>query len=183
MFVLLASVVTIGAAILSLMGTHLLPILVARGVDPSVAVGLGAIVGPSQVGARAIEMLMGSRYHPVWTMVASAILVATASLLFLLNFSILALAIVLYGAGNGIGSVARGTLPIALFGPDRYPVLMGRIALPLLLAMAVSPFLGGLMFERGGADAVLGLLTAIACANVVLVGTLSVMARRETPGS
>lgn len=183
MFVLLASVVTIGAAILSLMGTHLLPILVARGVDPSVAVGLGAIVGPSQVGARAIEMLVGSRYHPVWTMVASAVLVATASLLFLLNFSILALAIVLYGAGNGIGSVARGTLPIALFGPDRYPVLMGRIALPLLLAMAVSPFLGGLMFERGGADAVLGLLTAIACANVVLVGTLSVIARRETPGS
>jgi predicted MFS family arabinose efflux permease len=183
MFVLLASVVTIGASVLSLMGTHLLPILSARGVDPSVAVGLGTIVGPSQVSARAIEMLMGSRYHPIWTMVASAILVATASLLFLLNFSIVALAIVLYGAGNGIGSVARGTLPIALFGPDRYPVIMGRIALPLLLAMALSPFLGGVMFERGGADAVLGLLTAVACVNVLLVGALSVMARRATPSA
>jgi predicted MFS family arabinose efflux permease len=182
MFLLLASVVTIGASILSMMGTHLLPILVARGVDASVAVGLGAIVGPSQVGARAIEMLMGSRYHPIWTMVTSTIVVATASVLFLLNFPIVALAIVLYGAGNGIGSVARGTLPIALFGPDRYPVLMGRIALPLLVAMAVSPFLAGLAFERGGADAVLVLLTAVAGINVLLAGILlSVMTISKTP--
>ena len=150
-FGLLAAVLTIGAAILSIMGTHLLLILIARGLDVSVAVGLGAIVGPSQVGARMIEMLAGSRYHPLWTMVASAVFVAIAALMLLGDFPIIAFAIALYGAGNGIGSIARGTVPLALFGPKRYPVLMGRLALPLLVAMAISPFIGGLAFQKGGA--------------------------------
>jgi hypothetical protein len=48
---------------------------------------------------------------------------------------------VLYCAGNGLGSVARGTLPLALFGSSRYPTLMGRLALPILMSMALSPFL------------------------------------------
>jgi predicted MFS family arabinose efflux permease len=177
-FALLAAVLTIGAAILSIMGTHLLLILIARGLDMPVAVGLGAIVGPSQVGARMIETLAGGRYHPVWTMVASAVLVAIAALLLIGNFPITALAVALYGAGNGIGSIARGTLPLALFGPKRYPVLMGRLALPLLVAMAISPFIGGLAFQKGGAVWVLALLTAIALANVVLVAALRVLTWR-----
>jgi len=178
-FALLALVLTIGAAILSIMGTQLLLILIARGLDVPVAVGLGAIVGPSQVGARVIEMLAGSRYHPVWTMVASAVLVAISALMLTGGFPIIALAIALYGAGNGIGSIARGTVPLALFGPKRYPVLMGRLALPLLVAMAISPFIGGLIFQRGGPDSVLALLTAIALANVVLVGALGVLTWRH----
>jgi hypothetical protein len=95
-----------------------------------------------------------------------------------LGFPILALAIVLYGAGNGIGSVARGTVPLALFGPDRYPVLMGRLALPLLIAMALSPFLGGVAFQKGGADLVLALLCALALVNVALVSALRIVTAR-----
>ncbi len=135
------------------------------------------IVGPSQVGARAIEMFAGSRYHPVWTMVASAVLVAVAAFMLLSGLPNTALAIALYGAGNGIGSIARGTVPLALFGPDRYPVLMGRLAMPLLIAMAVSPFIGGLAFQKGGADWTLALLTAIALVNVMLVALLRIMTR------
>jgi len=182
-FALLAVVLTIGAAILSVMGTHLLLILIARGLDVSVAVGLGAIVGPSQVGARVIEMLAGSRYHPMWTMVASAVLVAIAAFMLVGGFPIIAIAIGLYGAGNGIGSIARGTVPLALFGPKRYPVLMGRLALPLLIAMAISPFIGGLAFQKGGADWVLAPLAAFALANVVLVVAFGVLMWRQTQGT
>src|ERR1700720_2552194 len=114
LFLVVAAVLTIAAAILSMMGTHLLPLLMARGLDPSVAVGLGAMVGPSQVGARFIETLAGRRYDPVWTMVASAVLVAIAAFMLIIDLSVIALAIVLYGAGNGIGSVARGTVPLAV---------------------------------------------------------------------
>jgi predicted MFS family arabinose efflux permease len=171
-FGLLAAVLTLGASVLSIMGTHLLPILTARGLDVAVAVGLGAILGPAQVGARIIELLIGNRYDPVWTIVASAILVAIAAVLMVSGLPIIALAIVLYGAGNGIGSVARGTVPLALFSADRYPVLMGRLGFPLLMAMAVSPYLGGLAFQKGGADLTLWLVTAIALANVVLAGAL-----------
>jgi hypothetical protein len=73
-FLLLASSLTIAAGILSIIGTHLLPTLLARGMDVSAAVALGAIV--SQVGARTSEALAGHRYHPVWTMVASGVMVA-----------------------------------------------------------------------------------------------------------
>src|SRR4029077_6566296 len=55
--------------------------------------------------------------------------------------SLFAAAVVLYASGNGIGTIARGTLPLALFGPARYPALMGRIARPIMFAMALSPFL------------------------------------------
>ena len=179
-FGLLAVVLTLGASVLSIIGTHLLPILTARGLDMAVAVGLGAIVGPAQVGARIIELLIGNRYDPVWTIVASAVVVAIAAVLMVSGFPIIALAIALYGAGNGIGSVARGTVPLALFGADRYPVLMGRLGFPLLMAMAVSPYLGGLAFQKGGADLTLWLVTAIASANVVLVAALRVATwRRE----
>jgi predicted MFS family arabinose efflux permease len=171
-FCILAAIITIGSAILSLMGTHLLPLLQARGFDLSLAVGIGMIVGPSQVGARFVEMLAGRRYHPIWTMVASVVLVALASAMLLAGFPVVALAIALYGAGNGLGSVARGTVPLALFGPDRYPVLMGRLALPLMISMALSPFVGGLAFQRGGALWTLMLLAALALTNVLLIVAL-----------
>jgi hypothetical protein len=75
-FALLAAVLTVGASVLSIVGTQLLPLLAARGFEMSVAVAFGAIVGPAQVGARVIELLIGHRYDPVWTIVASATLVA-----------------------------------------------------------------------------------------------------------
>jgi predicted MFS family arabinose efflux permease len=177
-FAVLAAVVTIGAAILSIVGTHLLPLLQARGLDLAVAVGLGTIVGPAQVGARVVEMVAGRAYHPVWTMLASATLVAAAAVMLFAGVPLLALAIVLYGAGNGIGTVARGALPLAAFGAERYPVLMGRLALPILLAMAVAPWLGGLAFQNGGADATFALLMGLALANVALALALRILIGR-----
>jgi hypothetical protein len=182
LFLILAAVLTLAAGILSMVGTHLLPILIARGLGESVAVGLGSMVGPSQVGARIIETLAGSRYHPVWTMVASALLVALGAFLLMADLSVLPLAIVLYGAGNGIGSIARGTVPLALFGPERYPVLNGRLALPLLVAMAAAPFIGGFLFQRGGAEWPLTLLRMMASLNVMLVAVLTIMTLRRPAG-
>jgi predicted MFS family arabinose efflux permease len=178
-FAILAAVVTIGATILSIVGTHLLPLLQARGVALAAAVGLGTLIGPAQVGARVVEMLAGRHYHPVWTMIASALLVAVAAVMLYAGFPLIALAIVLYGAGNGIGTVARGSLPLTLFGADRYPVLMGRLALPILIAMAVSPYVGGLAFQRGGADWALGLLAGLALTNVLLVCALKLSLARK----
>ena len=53
--------------------------------------------------------------------------------------SVVVLALVLYGAGIGLESIARGTLPLAIFGPERYPVIVGRIAMPSLVAQAAAP--------------------------------------------
>jgi predicted MFS family arabinose efflux permease len=177
-FALLAIVVTTGAAILSMVGTQLIPLLQARGLELAAAVALGTLVGPSQVGARVVEMLAGRHYDPIWTMVASTVLVAIGALLLLIGFPVYALAIVLYGAGNGIGSVARGTLPMSLFGAARYPALMGRLGLPILIAMALSPMAGAVALRIGGAYWTFALLVALACANVLLVGLLWAVSRR-----
>jgi len=92
-------------------------------------------------------------------MVASVTLVAGGILLLLVGFPLLALALALYGAGNGIGSIAKGSLSLALFGPEGYASLMGRLAMPSLLAQALSPSLGAILIEWGGPDAALALLT------------------------
>jgi predicted MFS family arabinose efflux permease len=176
-FSVVAVVLTIAAAIVSIMGTHLLPILEARGMDVSAAVALGVIVGPSQVGARIIEALLGRYYHPVWTMIASTLLVAAAAWMLALGLPLMGIAIIVYGAGGGIGSVARGTVPLALFGSARYPVLMGRLALPLLVAMGAGPFVGGVVFEKAGADALLALLAGCATLNLALVAALRAFIR------
>jgi MFS family permease len=177
-FLLLATVLTLGAVTASMIGVHLLTLLQARGLELAAAVALGALVGPSQVGARIVEMAFGRHYHPIWTMVASVALVAAGVILLVVGFPILALALALYGAGNGIGSIAKGTLPLALFGSFGYASLMGKLAMPSLLAQALSPSIGAILIEWGGTDAALRLLAALACLNLGLVGLLWVTARR-----
>jgi MFS family permease len=171
-FVVLAAIVTIAAAILAMMGTHLLALLQAEGMTLSTAVTLGMLIGPSAVGARMIETTLGRYYHPIWTMTASALLTAAGALLLLGYFPFAALAIILYASGNGIGSIARGTLPLALFGTARYPVLMGRLALPLLIAMSIAPYVGALALEAGGANATIAIIAALAVTNVALIALL-----------
>jgi hypothetical protein len=161
-----------------MIGVHLLTFLQARGLELTAAVALGALVGPSQVGARIVEMAFGRHYHPIWTMVASVALVAAGVILLVVGFPILALALALYGAGNGIGSIAKGTLPLALFGPFGYASLMGKLAMPSLLAQALSPSIGAILIEWGGTDAALRLLAGLACLNLGLVGLLWLTARR-----
>jgi MFS family permease len=172
LFLLLALVLTISAAILSLVGSQLITLLLASGLDLSKAVALGMLIGPSAVGARSIEALVGARYHPIWTMVASAILVGCGALLFLVGPVAFAPAIAIYAAGNGIGSIAKGTLPLALFGPNRYPALAGKIGLPAMIAMSLAPYVGALTFQRAGAAATLSLLLGLAVTNVALVSIL-----------
>src|SRR5258708_3129583 len=96
LFALLAAVVTIAAAILSMMGNLVLQLLQARGIE--LAVAIHALIGPSAVGARVVESFAGHRYHPIWTMIASAVLVAAGTLLFLFRFPFVGVAVVLYAA-------------------------------------------------------------------------------------
>jgi predicted MFS family arabinose efflux permease len=178
-FFVLAAALTVSAAILAMMGAHLITLMRARGLDLTAAVALGMLIGPSAVGARLVEMLAGDRYHPIWTMTASVVLVALGACLFLTDAKLFAVAIVLYASGNGIGSIAKGTLPLALFGPARYPSLMGRLALPIMFAMALSPFLGAVALQRGGATWTFALFLLLALTNVFLVAVLWILSRKR----
>jgi predicted MFS family arabinose efflux permease len=176
-FALLALVLTISAGIGSIMVVHLLIFLQARGADFALAVTLGTLFGPAQVGARFVERLFGARYHPIWTMVASCTLMLVGLAMLLVSFPTLVLTILLYGAGYGIMWIARGTLPLSLFGPERYATLIGRLAFPSLIVQALSPAAGALLLERSGTDATMAVLTGFAAINVVLIAVLCALCR------
>ncbi len=176
-FALLALVLSLSAGIGSIVIVNFMIFLQARGVDYAVAVSLGVLFGPAQVGARVVERLFGSHYHPIWTMIASCSLMAIGLLMLLGYFPILILIILLYGAGYGISWIGRGTLPLALFGPVRFPRLMGKLAFPSLIVQAAAPSIGAWLIEISGPNATIGLLTAMALINVVLIGALWVTCR------
>ena len=182
-FVLVALVLSLGAGVGSILVVHLLIFLQARGLEFAVAVSLGTLFGPAQVGARLVERMFGSRYHPIWTMIASCILMAVGLGLLWGNYAAMLLVIVLYGAGYGISWIGRGTLPLALFGPVRFPRLMGKLAFPSLIVQALAPSLGALMIETNGVDATIGVLTVVAAINVVLIGALWWLCRGQASES
>lgn len=178
-FILLASILTLAAMIASMLSVHLLTLLQLRGVSLAAAVGLGALVGPSQVGARVAELLIGrNRHHPIWTMLTSVSLLAAGIWLLLASQTFVALALILYGAGNGIHTIARGALPLVLFDPQQYAALMGKLATPSLIVQAAAPSIGALLLGMGGGNLVLIALAVGATVNVWLCACLLAVVRR-----
>jgi len=176
---LLLGLVIVSAALIgSMLSVHLIAILQLRGLDLAVAVGFGALVGPAQVGGRIAELAIGrNRYHPIWTMLASALLLAIGVGLLMASLPLTGIALVLYGAGNGIHTIARGAVPLVLFGPERYATVMGQLAAPSLAVQALAPALGAVLLARGELT-VLSVLLAVALLNVVSVAWLAMLIRR-----
>ena len=178
-FALVALVLSMTAGIGAIVLVNFMIFLQATGIDYAAAVALGTLFGPAQVGARLIESLFGLRYHPIWTMVASCVLMAIGLALLFGQFPFLIIVILVYAAGYGIFWVGRGTLPLALFGPLRFPRLMGRIAFPSLIVQALAPSAGAWLIETQGPHATIGLLTLLALINVVLIGLLWLLCRTQ----
>ena len=165
LFILLASAITLSAMISTLLSVHLLTILQSRGTSLGTAVALGALVGPSQVGARTIEFFMARYHHPIWTKLTSALLVAIGVAALWAGLPILALPLIVYGAGIGLESIARGTLPLVLFAGPTYAATMGKLAMPSLVAQAAAPSIGALLLSVVGVSGTLATLTGVAVVN------------------
>ena len=178
-FLILAAALMINSTIATVVSVHVLTFLQAKGLALAAAVALAAIIGPAQVGARFIEMLVSRYHHPIWTKVASASCVALGTGLLWAGVPIIPLALVFYGAGIGLESIARATLPLALFGAGDYAPIMGRLARPSLIAQAAAPSIGALLIAHLGEDSALGVIVAVALFNVFLTGGLFVLTRRN----
>ncbi len=181
-FVLLAAGFTLAAVIMTVLSVHLLTLLQSRGIALAAAVGFGALLGPAQVGARIVEMAFGRKVHPVWSLLASSLLVAVGIAMLIGAPAVAAAGIVLYGSGSGIRSIARGTVPLAMFGREGYAILMGRIARPTLVAQAASPSIGAWLLGAFGATTTLAVLCGAAILNIALVVALLPLALRKPSG-
>jgi MFS family permease len=175
---LLALSLTTHAAVWSVVSVSLLLILQRLGLDLAGAVALAALVGPAQVGGRLVDTAFGRRLDPVWTaLIAAALVTAGLGLLGLGGSGLAGLALLIYGAGNGVQLIAKGSLPLALFGPVGYAALVGRLARPALLAQALAPPGAALLLGNGVAP-VLWLVAALAALNIGAILVLAFEAGR-----
>ena len=155
------------------MAAHLPRLLQALGTTPAMAIAAAALIGPAQVAARLLEYGFLQRFPPL----ASARLAAglhpiAAGILMLVGGPAAAVFAVLHGAGNGLLTIARGTLPLALFGPAGYGLRTGLIAAPARILQGGSPLLFGLVLDRAGpvwALVLSGTLTGLAFVALLLL--------------
>jgi MFS family permease len=164
-FFLLVAAFASYAFIPSGLSAHLLSIFQRSGIDPVTVVAIGALFGPSQVAARLCEFIFARNIHPLWiARFAVGLLVASFALLALWGFSTLAAVTfaVMFGAANGLSTIARGAVPLALFGAHGYGRIMGRIAGPALIITAVAPVVVAFVAERVSDPAALALAAAFA---------------------
>jgi predicted MFS family arabinose efflux permease len=141
--------------VVTAMAVHLPRLLEAAGASTVQAVAAGALIGPSQVGARLVEAGLMKRFHP---MVSARLSVALHPLgaAVLGTFGAITAAgvfTVLHGAGSGILTIARGTVPLAMFGPENYGYRLGLLGAPSRIMMSAAPLLFGLLIDRYGAGA------------------------------
>ena len=162
--------------LVTIWSTHFVTLLTAAGHSIAAAIALGTLIGPSQVAARVREMLGRGRHHPIWTMGAASGLVFLGFLGLKLGIPASA-TLVAYGAGNGLFSIARGALPLTLFGPERYAQTMGRLALPMLLASAAAPSIGAAAIALVGPGGTLALLAGAAALPCVATLVLALSLR------
>ena len=156
------------------MAAHLPRLLERAGATPFEAVAASALVGPAQVGARVAEFLVLRRLHPlISARLAAGLFPLGAGILALVGPGALSLFVVLYGAGNGLLTIARGTVPLALFGPAGYGERTGLLGAPARAVQAVAPLAFGLLLDELGlaaiavaAGASLAALVALLCVRV-----------------
>ena len=136
------------------MAAHLPRLLQAGGATLATAVAIGALVGPAQVGGRLLEFGVLRHVHPLLSARLAALMHPVgAACLALLGAPLAALFAILHGAGNGILTIAKGTLPLVLFGAQGYGLRQGLLMVPARVAQASAPWLFGLLLDRFGAGA------------------------------
>jgi predicted MFS family arabinose efflux permease len=150
--ILLAFAFAAAWSVTGAMAAHLPRILEAAGATSRQAVTAGALIGPAQVIARIFEASFLSRYHPVVsTRLACLTHPIGAAILALAGGGAASIFAIFHGAGNGILTIARGTLPLAIFGPENYGYRLGIIGAPARMAQAAAPLAFGLLIDTMGA--------------------------------
>lgn len=172
LFFTLRWTVTSGIAVL------ILRLLEGRGLSPAEAVGVAALLGPGQVLGRLVEWVLAKRVGLFIRAVGGAIVMPVAALLLLLPGVLAAAAFaLLFGLSNGIVTINRGTLPMALFGRAGYASRLGWLATPTLLAQAAAPPLAAMLLA---AVAVRGFVVVAALFGVAAAVLMVLLARAST---
>jgi MFS family permease len=147
------------------MAAHLPRLLQAMGTSQTTAVAAASLVGPAQVAARLVEFGVLRRLSPmISARLATGLHPIGAALLAAFGPVAAIPFVLLHGAGNGMLTIARGTLPLALFGPAGYGLRTGLLSAPARILQGGAPLLFGVVLDGAGPRAALllsGSLTGV----------------------
>jgi predicted MFS family arabinose efflux permease len=161
------------------MAAHLPRILEAAGATALQAVAAGALIGPAQVAARVVEASLLTRYHPLFSTKLACVTHPIGAVIVLLGGGAAASVFAIFhGAGNGILTIARGTLPLAIFGPQNYGYRLGIIGAPARMAQAAAPLAFGLLIDTMGSR-ILIVSSALSLSALLALSLL----RKQPPGT
>src|SRR5712675_924731 len=133
------------------MAAHLPRLLEITGASATAAIAAAALVGPAQVAARLVEFGALRVVHPLVSARLAALLHPIgAVILGLLRPGAITAFAVLHGAGNGLLTIAKGTVPLAIFGPVGYGLRSGILGAPARATQAASPLLFGVLIDYLG---------------------------------
>jgi hypothetical protein len=179
---LLGTNLTLHIAIGSVIAVHLIGLLQGLGVAFAAAVGLSSLIWLSQAAGRLAETVVGRHFHPIWEgIAASAMVLGGIALLLAGEPAAIAVALVVFGAGNGIRGIVKGTLPLVLFGAEGYAALIGRLGLPTLIAQAAGPIFGAIALAHWGTAPTLLGLAGLAFLNLLLACALRLASPQGAP--
>jgi hypothetical protein len=138
------------------------------------------LIGPAQVGARVLEASLFKHFHPIISARISVTLHPIgAGVLALFGAGAASSAFaVLHGSGSGILTIARGTVPLAMFGPENYGYRLGLLGAPARIAMAAAPVVFGGLIERYGATALV-FSSGLSIAALLALSALPITAARD----
>lgn len=161
------------------MAAHLPTMLQAAGATPALAVLAAALIGPAQVAARVLEFALVRRIQPITTARLATLGHPLGAAALLLWGGIAApVFAVLHGMGNGVITIVKGTLPLAVFGPVGYGVRQGLLTAPARFLQALAPFAFGLLLERAGVGLALAVTSGLTFSAFLALLALRVQIRR-----
>ncbi|HEX5092210.1 MAG TPA: MFS transporter, partial [Burkholderiales bacterium] len=182
---LFALVMSLNGFVFGVVTVQLVPLLEAAGLATAVAVWVASMKGFAQFGGRVVEIVFGRKLHAV-TVARIAIGVLPASFLVLLasggNLEALLAFTLLMGASQGVITIVRGAVPLALFGATGYGAVLGVLATPILIVNAASPTLFALIVDGWGWRAAeIALIAAAAASWLSMEAMARWVARRRSP--
>ena len=150
---LFALIMSLNGFVFGVVSLQLVPLLESAGLAAAAAVSAAALKGHGQFAGRLVEIFFGRNLKAMTVArIAIGILPASLLLLMLAQGSLVQLVVftLLLGASQGVITIVRGALPLALFGAKGYGAVLGLIATPILFVNAFSPTVFALIVDQIG---------------------------------
>ncbi|MEZ5818464.1 MAG: MFS transporter [Hyphomicrobiaceae bacterium] len=179
--VLFALVMSLNGFVFGIVSVQLVPLLEAAGLATAAAVWLASMKGVAQFIGRVVEIAFGRNLSPVAIgRLSIAVVPVSFGLLSVAQgqFAVLAIFTLLMGASQGVLTIVRGAVPLALFGAKGYGAVLGFIATPVLFVSAAAPTIFAWIVDRWGWHTGHVAILASAIASMLCMETMAWWHRR-----